>query len=81
MAGSPSLGVVIHAPKDLRVEPVPALAPGPGEVRVAIEAGGICGSDMHYFNQGGFGTVVLSQTRSSDEKGAGGYDPLMRRLG
>jgi L-idonate 5-dehydrogenase len=61
MAGSPSLGVVIHAPKDLRVEAVPSIAPGPGEVRVAIEAGGICGSDMHYFNHGGFGTVRLRE--------------------
>lgn len=61
MAGSPSLGVVIHAPKDLRVEEVPDIAPGPGEVRVAIEAGGICGSDMHYFNHGGFGTVRLRE--------------------
>ena len=61
MAGSPSLGVVIHAPKDLRVEAVPAIAPGPGEVRIAIEAGGICGSDMHYFNHGGFGTVRLRE--------------------
>ena len=25
--------------------------------------------------------LVLSQTRSSDEKGADGYDPLMRQLG
>jgi L-idonate 5-dehydrogenase len=61
MAGSPSLGVVIHAPKDLRIEAVPPIAPGPGEVRVAIEAGGICGSDMHYFNHGGFGTVRIRE--------------------
>jgi L-idonate 5-dehydrogenase len=61
MVDSLSLGVVIHAPKDLRVEAVPAVAPGPGEVRVAIEAGGICGSDMHYFNHGGFGTVRIRE--------------------
>jgi L-idonate 5-dehydrogenase len=61
MVGSPSLGVVIHAPKDLRVEEVPSVAPGPGEVRIAIEAGGICGSDMHYFNHGGFGTVRIRE--------------------
>ncbi|MET0742409.1 MAG: L-idonate 5-dehydrogenase [Microvirga sp.] len=55
------LGIVIHAPKDLRIEPVPPVAPGPGEVRIAIEAGGICGSDMHYFNHGGFGTVRIKE--------------------
>lgn len=59
--GQGSLGVVIHAPKDLRIEPVSAVSPGPGEVRVAIEAGGICGSDMHYFNHGGFGTVRIKE--------------------
>jgi len=61
MADQTSLGIVIHAPKDLRIEPVPAVAPGPGAGRVAIEAGGICGSDMHYFNHGGFGTVRIKE--------------------
>ncbi len=61
MAESHPLGVVIHAPRDLRIEPVPAVAPGPGEVRVAIAAGGICGSDMHYFNHGGFGTIRVRE--------------------
>ncbi|WP_207457550.1 L-idonate 5-dehydrogenase [Azospirillum sp. SYSU D00513] len=54
-------GVVIHAPKDLRVESIAEAAPGPGEVRVRIEAGGICGSDLHYFNHGGFGTVRIKE--------------------
>ena len=61
MADLTLLGVVIHPPKDLRIEAVPPVAPGPGEVRVAIEAGGICGSDLHYFNHGGFGTVRIKQ--------------------
>ncbi|MEO6015431.1 MAG: L-idonate 5-dehydrogenase [Devosia sp.] len=49
--------VVIHAAKDLRVEERSVKAPGPGQVSVAIGAGGICGSDLHYYNHGGFGTV------------------------
>lgn len=53
--------VVIHAAKDLRVEECQAEAVGPGEVEVAVEAGGICGSDLHYFNHGGFGTVHLRE--------------------
>lgn len=54
--------VVIHSPHDLRVETQagPA-APGPGEVRVAIARGGICGSDLHYFHDGGFGAVRLQE--------------------
>jgi L-idonate 5-dehydrogenase len=53
--------VVIHAAKDLRVEERKAEAAGPGEVEVAVEVGGICGSDLHYFNHGGFGSVRLRE--------------------
>jgi L-idonate 5-dehydrogenase len=52
---------VLHAVKDLRVEAVADVAPGPGEVEVRIEAGGICGSDLHYYFDGGFGTVRLKE--------------------
>ena len=61
ISGKATRGIVIHAPKDLRIESVAAIAPGPREVRVAIEAGGICGSDLHYFNHGGFGTVRIKE--------------------
>lgn len=53
--------VVIHAPKDLRIEECTADEVGPGCVRVRIETGGICGSDLHYYNHGGFGTVRIKE--------------------
>ncbi|NUS71474.1 MAG: alcohol dehydrogenase catalytic domain-containing protein, partial [Ensifer adhaerens] len=53
--------VVIHAAKDLRIEDREPEAPGKGQVEVQIEAGGICGSDLHYYNHGGFGTVRLRE--------------------
>jgi L-idonate 5-dehydrogenase len=53
--------LVLHAPKDLRIEDRTADRPGPGEVRVAVGAGGICGSDLHYWQHGGFGTVRLRE--------------------
>jgi L-idonate 5-dehydrogenase len=53
--------IVIHAAKDLRVEDREMEAAGPGQVEIAHEAGGICGSDLHYFNHGGFGTVRLKE--------------------
>jgi len=57
-----SLAVVIHAPHDLRVEDVPSADRlGPNEVEVRIGAGGICGSDLHYFHDGGFGAVRLKE--------------------
>lgn len=55
------LGVVIHAPKDLRVEPIMAPPPGEHDVLVRIAAGGICGSDLHYYHDGGFGAVRIRQ--------------------
>jgi L-idonate 5-dehydrogenase len=51
----------IHAAGDLRVEPVAIPDLGPRDVRVRMEAGGICGSDLHYYQHGGFGTVRLRQ--------------------
>ncbi len=39
--------VVIHAEKDLRVEDAVVPELGPLGVKVAIKAGGICGSDLH----------------------------------
>ncbi len=53
--------IVIHAAKDLRIEEQEDLKPGPGEVQIRIAAGGICGSDLHYFNHGGFGPVRLRE--------------------
>lgn len=53
--------IVLHAPHDLRIEPMPAPPPGPHDVLVRMEAGGICGSDLHYFHHGGFGTVRLRE--------------------
>jgi L-idonate 5-dehydrogenase len=53
--------IVIHAAKDLRVEERTVEALGTGQVEVAIEAGGICGSDLHYYNHGGFGTVRVRE--------------------
>jgi L-idonate 5-dehydrogenase len=53
--------ITIHAAKDLRIEDHPEPQAGAGEVLVAMEAGGICGSDLHYFNHGGFGSVRLRE--------------------
>lgn len=53
--------VVIHAAKDLRVEDRPAITPGSGQVLVRVERGGICGSDLHYYNHGGFGAVRIRE--------------------
>jgi L-idonate 5-dehydrogenase len=63
--------VVIHAAHDLRVEPHDAPDPGPGEVRIRIGRGGICGSDLHYYHAGGFGTVRVKQPMVLGHEAAG----------
>jgi L-idonate 5-dehydrogenase len=53
--------LVIHAPEDLRLEERDAGEIGPGQVLVRVGMGGICGSDLHYFHDGGFGTVRIKE--------------------
>lgn len=53
--------VVIHAAKDLRIEERAVEPVEAGQVEISIEAGGICGSDLHYYNHGGFGTVRVRE--------------------
>jgi len=53
--------IVIHAARDLRIEDREEAQPGPGEVQIKLSTGGICGSDLHYFNHGGFGPVHLKE--------------------
>ena len=53
--------LVIHAPGDLRVENLPTPELGAGQLRVRVRCGGICGSDLHYYQHGGFGTIRIKE--------------------
>lgn len=53
--------VVIHAARDLRVEEREPGPLGPHEVRVRLGAGGICGSDLHYYHEGGIGDFPVRE--------------------
>lgn len=53
--------IVIHAARDLRIEDHMPESLGPGQVQIALAVGGICGSDLHYFNHGGFGAIRLRE--------------------
>lgn len=63
--------VVIHAANDLRLDPIEVGTPGPGEVLLRLERGGICGSDLHYFHEGRIGTIVLRQPMALGHEVAG----------
>jgi L-idonate 5-dehydrogenase len=53
--------IVVHGAKDLRIEERAVETPGAGEVRLRLAVGGVCGSDLHYYNHGGFGAVRLRE--------------------
>lgn len=43
---------VLHGPGDLRIEPRPYPAPGPGDVVVEVSHCGVCGTDLHMVVEG-----------------------------
>lgn len=63
--------VVVHGPEDLRVDERPVPVPGPGDVLVRVEWGGICGSDLAYVAHGASGTSVLKRPMALGHEVAG----------
>jgi len=51
----------IHAKEDLRIEPAELPEVGPDEVLIRLGAGGICGSDLHYYYEGRNGSFVIRE--------------------
>lgn len=51
----------LHAQGDIRIETEVVARPGPGEALIALAAGGICGSDLHYYQEGGFGPIIVKE--------------------
>jgi L-iditol 2-dehydrogenase len=49
----------LHGVGDLRLHDEPPPAHKPGDVLVRVEAVGICGSDLHWFSEGGIGDAQL----------------------
>lgn len=68
--------IVAHDAKDLRVEDAEMPSPGAGQVLIRMEAGGICGSDLHYYNHGGFGSVRLKEPMILGHEVAGRIETL-----
>jgi L-iditol 2-dehydrogenase len=49
----------LHGAADLRLSDEPPPRPGAGECRVRVEAVGICGSDLHWFEEGAIGDTRI----------------------
>ena len=56
-----SLACTIHGVLDLRLEQETAPALGPTDVLLRLGAGGICGSDLHYYKEGRVGAFVVRE--------------------
>ena len=73
--------LVIHAAGDLRVENLPTPDLGPGQLRVRVRCGGICGSDLHYYQHGGFGTVRVKEPMVLGHEVAGVIEAVGANVG
>jgi len=56
-----SIACVIHGALDLRMETETPKPLGPTDVLLRLGAGGICGSDLHYFQHGRVGAFVVRE--------------------
>ncbi len=52
---------IMYGTHDIRLEEVPVPEPAPREVLVEIEAVGVCGSDVHYYEEGRIGSFVVRE--------------------
>jgi L-idonate 5-dehydrogenase len=53
--------IVINGKLDVVETELPTPEPGPGQVRLRIAFGGICGSDLHYYYEGANGEFVVRE--------------------
>ncbi len=53
----------LHAPRDLRLHEEALPVHAPGEALVRLSAVAVCGSDLHWFAEGGIGTAHLEEGR------------------
>jgi len=61
----------LHGIGDLRLAREPAPVPGPGEALVRVTAVGICGSDLHWYDESGIGDAVLTRPLILGHEAAG----------
>jgi L-iditol 2-dehydrogenase len=61
----------LHGAGDLRLADEPAPVPGPGEALVRVSAVGICGSDLHWYDETGIGDAVLTRPLVLGHEAAG----------
>ncbi len=63
--------VRLHGQRDIRIESEEVPAPRPGEILLRMATGGICGSDLHYYQDGGFGPIRVREPIVSGHEASG----------
>jgi L-iditol 2-dehydrogenase len=53
--------VFLHGSRDVRVAPINLREGSRGETLIDVAAVGICGSDLHYYKDGGIGSAVIRE--------------------
>ena len=53
--------IIINAPYDLKVLDYPEVETKDDEIEIEVSIGGVCGTDLHYYQHGGFGAVKLKE--------------------
>lgn len=66
----------LHGQRDLRLERAGVPEPAAGEVLLKMAVGGICGSDLHYYQDGGFGPVRVREPIVLGHEAAGHVSAL-----
>lgn len=61
----------LHGAGDLRIADEPAPSPGPGELLVRVTSVGICGSDLHWYDESGIGDARLERPLVLGHEAAG----------
>ncbi|KAH7176701.1 chaperonin 10-like protein [Dactylonectria macrodidyma] len=62
---------VLHGEKDLRLEERELPTPASDEVQVAVQATGLCGSDLHYFNHFRNGDIIVREPLTLGHESSG----------
>jgi len=62
---------VLHGAKDLRVESRSLDTPSAGEIQVAVQATGLCGSDLHYHGHYRNGDILVREPMTLGHESAG----------
>ena len=61
----------IHGKEKIVLAPLVPLEPKPDEVLIRLGAGGICGSDLHYYFEGKNGSFVVREPMTPGHEASG----------